>query len=281
MTPSFFAGTSRRVNLPRGGAVFACYDRNVTIRSIRVLHDPPLPGPVNMARDEALLELVGRGESPPTLRYYAWDPPTISLGYFQKYADYAALPPPAGQLAVVRRPTGGGAILHDRELTYSIVLPNGHTLLTGGPNRLYRLVHEALLDVLKEKGTSLISPARLSCITDDSGAAKGPFFCFQRRHCLDVVVGPDKLAGSAQRRTRTSVLQHGSIVFERRYHQQPAAEIQAIAPQSPEALANAITAALTRAAQHACDAGAWSQAELQLAAELELKHRDEAWLRKW
>ena len=79
----------------------------------RILQDSPLDGPTNMARDEALLDRVGDGSSPPTLRLYQWDPPTISLGYFQKYADYEALDPPAGELAVVRRPTGGGAILQD------------------------------------------------------------------------------------------------------------------------------------------------------------------------
>ncbi len=84
---------------------------------IRVIQDGTLDGPTNMARDEALMTRVGRSESPPTLRLYQWDPPTISLGYFQSYADYESLPAPAGTLSVVRRLTGGGAILHDLELT--------------------------------------------------------------------------------------------------------------------------------------------------------------------
>ena len=70
--------------------------------AIRVLNDPPLDGPANMARDEALLVRVGERRSPPTLRLYQWDPPTVSLGYFQPYADYEALPPPVGQLAVAQ-----------------------------------------------------------------------------------------------------------------------------------------------------------------------------------
>ena len=86
-----------------------------------------------MARDEALLTLVGTSQSPPTVRLYQWNPPTISLGYFQHYGDYVSLPPPAGTLPVVRRLTGGGAILHDLELTYSLTLPTGHQLLAHGP----------------------------------------------------------------------------------------------------------------------------------------------------
>src|SRR5262245_51344899 len=88
----------------------------------RLLIDSPLPGPENMARDEALLracELTGDA----VVRFYAWSAPTISLGYFQDYAEFEQLEPPAGDLDVVRRTTGGGAILHDLELTYSIVMP--------------------------------------------------------------------------------------------------------------------------------------------------------------
>src|SRR5580765_2945407 len=88
--------------------------------SFRLFIDDPLDAVTNMARDESLLESVGRGESPPTLRLYQWSPAAISLGYFQDYAEFEALPAPAGTLAVVRRQTGGGAILHDLELTYSL-----------------------------------------------------------------------------------------------------------------------------------------------------------------
>ena len=68
--------------------------------TIRIVVDPPLDGPTNMARDEAIMILVGTGDAPPTLRLYQWEPPTISLGYFQCYADYESLPPPEGDLAV-------------------------------------------------------------------------------------------------------------------------------------------------------------------------------------
>jgi lipoate-protein ligase A len=162
---------------------------------------------------------VGTGQSPPTLRLYQWDPPTISLGYFQPYAQYKELPPPAGRLPVVRRPTGGGAILHDLELTYSLTLPTDHPLIHRNPNRLYELAHDAIINCLSSLG---LNAARCG-LTDDSGAARGPFFCFQRRHCYDLLLDGDKIAGSAQRRTRHAILQHGSIVLANRFSQHPTA----------------------------------------------------------
>lgn len=225
-----------------------------------------------MAADGALLERIGAGDSPPTLRFYQWDPPTISLGYFQKYADYLALEPPAAGLPVVRRVTGGGAILHDRELTYSLVLPLSHPLLEKGPNHLYELAHDVVIECLADKG----SPVWRGCETDDSGAAKGPFFCFARRHCFDVLVGDDKVAGSAQRRTRDAVLQHGSIILERRYEQQPAAAAGMNAGQLAEQFA----------AEFACRAGVqlqpgqWTDTEQQVARRLERKHTSAEWLQR-
>ena len=229
-----------------------------------------------MARDEALLEGVGAGQSPPTLRFYQWSPPTISLGYFQHYAEYEALPPPAGELDVVRRQTGGGAILHDRELTYSITLPNDHTLLARGPLKLYELAHDALIDVLR----TVSVPAARDGETDGSGAARGPFFCFARRHKLDVLIGPDKLAGSAQRRTREAILQHGSIVLERRFEQQPAAALASLATMPAEDLAGRMTEAIRRLTGLECTPGDWLRAELAAAERLRAKYAGDEWTRR-
>ncbi len=87
---------------------------DATSAEIRLVNDESLDGAINMARDEALLDGVRSGTSPATLRLYEWAAPTVSLGYFQPYAQYETLAPPAGELPVVRRLTGGGAILHDR-----------------------------------------------------------------------------------------------------------------------------------------------------------------------
>lgn len=243
---------------------------------MRLLDDGPLGGAVNMARDEALLTLVGAGDSPPTLRLYRWREPTISLGYFQQYADVVELPPPAGDLPVVRRLTGGGAILHDLELTYSITIPSKHPLNEGGPNRLYQLAHDALINCLRALG---LTTSRCG-FTDDSSAARGPFFCFERRHCFDVLYQHEKLAGSAQRRTRTAVLQHGSIVLGNRFAQQPTARppvepaptIAAVAARFPECFAAEATAIL--------EPGSWSDSELALAEQLSAKYAGDDWTRR-
>lgn len=248
---------------------------------MRLIHDVAAGGPTNMARDEAMLIQVGIGSAPPTLRLYQWSPPTISLGYFQKYADYEALPAPAGTLPVVRRLTGGGAILHDLELTYSIALPVGHELLRRGANRLYELAHDAVIKALAELR---LETARCGK-TDDSGAARGPFFCFERRHCYDVLLGGDKIAGSAQRRTRQAVLQHGSIVLGNRFAQQPTAG----AGKSPDVdqIFARIATIRTAFAEHmgrgfgiGFEPTGWSGPEQVLAGQLRVKYLEDQWTRR-
>src|SRR5262245_41637676 len=98
-------------------------------RILRLLVSEPESGVRNMAIDEALLNAVGEGQSPPTLRFYCWRSPTISLGYFQPLSDVELQPSAIRALDLVRRTTGGGAILHDLEVTYSLVLPIGHAWL--------------------------------------------------------------------------------------------------------------------------------------------------------
>ena len=247
-----------------------------TRRRLRIIHDDAHDGPTNMARDEALLALVGEGESVPTLRTYQWSPPTISLGYFQKYGDYGRLDPPAGALPVVRRQTGGGAILHDRELTYSITLPADHPLLADGPNALYEIVHDALMECLAERGVE----TRRGSETDGSGPGRGPFFCFARRHLLDVFLGDGKLAGSAQRRTRNAVLQHGSIIFEVRYDQQPAAPIRQVALLEPDDLRRPFADAVAGRGRLSAALGQWTASELALAGDLVAQYAGRSWTRR-
>lgn len=190
--------------------------------NIRWIIDPPADGPTNMARDEALLQGVGGGRSPATLRFYQWRPSTVSLGYFQRYAEYAALPPPAGTLSVVRRQTGGGAILHDRELTYSLSLPLNHPLTAGGgPHRLYEHVHSAFAALLCQLGVPVVrGPAGAGPC-----AHGGPFFCFEHHAGFDLLADGKKILGSAQRRISAAVLQHGSLILERRFDQQTCAAL--------------------------------------------------------
>ncbi len=244
--------------------------------SFRLLIDAAADGVTNMARDEALLEAVSAGHSPPTVRFYRWDPPTISLGYFQHFAEYEALPDPAGGLAVVRRTTGGGAILHDREWTYAVAVPASHALVCRRATRLYERVHDALIEALATIG---VRAARCQA-GDDSSAHRGPFFCFARRHGLDVLIGADKLAGSAQRRTPTGVLQHGSIIMARRYPQQPAAAVQEHLALADEALLEPLLQALARKLEVALEPGAWTRDEVQRAQRLRAKHVSDDWLKR-
>ncbi len=275
-----------------------------------LLLDPPAPGPWNMAVDEALLEAAA-AEGQCTLRFYQWSEPTLSLGYFQTYADrwqHKA----SSHSAVVRRSSGGGAIMHDLELTYSIAVPDRHPLAI---DRLgfYQAVHKTLIATLAQWGieafmfaqphihhwpgscenltppsptgneaqgedaslpsptgkeigsesSSLPSPASGRGAGGEGGqpsaqVASGqwsvasesapksqnpeipkspiskspipnpqsplpsplpphpqPFLCFQRRAPGDVLIGETKITGSAQRRCRGAVLQHGSVLLAR------------------------------------------------------------------
>lgn len=234
-----------------------------------------------MAADEALMNLVASGDSVPTLRLYQWSEPSISLGYFQKYAEYEALEPPAGALPVVRRLTGGGAILHDRELTYSITLPVGHSILAEGPNHLYEMAHDAVIAAFD----SFRLATWRGCTSDDSGPARGPFFCFARRHCFDVLAGAGaesdaKIAGSAQRRTQHAVLQHGSIILAVRYPQQPSAALQNDAPETIDRFSKRFAERFAEVSSSVLILGEWRPQELAERDRLVEKYEGDAWTRR-
>ncbi len=245
--------------------------------TIRVLTDPSLGGPTNMARDEALLVRVGALESPPTLRLYQWDTPTISLGYFQPYAAYQSLDEPVSLLPVVRRLTGGGAILHDLELTYSLALPIQHDLVSGKPNRLYELAHDAVIASLAALGVR----AERCGYTDDSSPARGPVFCFARRHCYDVLCDEWKITGSAQRRTRDAILQHGSIVLAGRFAQQPTVDLSIPFKQLADQLRSLFPKHLERMMGESMRPAEWTADELQLVHDLTAKYSGAEWTQRF
>jgi lipoyl(octanoyl) transferase len=142
-----------------------------------------------------------------TVRWYRWNSATVSLGYFQKSEAAAAIPRLKG-LPVVRRLTGGGAILHHFEWTYSCAVPPDHPLAQT-PLQIYERVHERIIAALAERGVS--SALRGSSLSD----AEGEFLCFRRGDPRDVVLNGQKIVGSAQRRRRGAVLQHGSLLLRR------------------------------------------------------------------
>ena len=170
----------------------------------RLVMNPPASGAWNMAVDDVLLESAAAG-SAPCMRFYFWTPATLSLGYFQSLDDRKGH---AGsrECPLVRRASGGGAIVHDHELTYSLSLAPAEVKAVGRLE-LYRVMHETLIEALKRFDVS----ANLC----DSPSEDSPFLCFQRRYENDVLVGDVKVAGSAQRRQGEAVLQHGSILLRR------------------------------------------------------------------
>ncbi|MBN2217234.1 MAG: lipoate--protein ligase family protein [Pirellulales bacterium] len=174
-----------------------------------LLLDPPGDGAWNMAVDESLLESLAEGRTC-CWRFYQWREPTLSLGYFQDLDDRRRHPPSA-ECPIVRRASGGGAIVHDIELTYSLIVPAAQPLARQAP-RLYATVHQTLIEALAQLGVN-----GASLYGHDGGDAGGqlPFLCFERRSPGDVVYGGAKIAGSAQRRRRGAVLQHGSILLGR------------------------------------------------------------------
>jgi len=240
----------------------------------RLLIDSPAAGAWNMAVDEVLLEeAADNGRL--CWRFYGWREPTLSLGYFQVYDDrwrHAA----SKECPSVRRPSGGGAIVHDIELTYSFAFPE-KSGLTRRRHDLYEAVHRTLIEVLRDWAISAqlcgpVPPRAIDTTPQDmqpvkpcfppaawcgerrrlfdpldatgqeseigpcSAGFRGspmsnrtdwavevaekdskslPFLCFQRRSPGDVLVGPVKIAGSAQRRLRGAVLQHGSVLLGR------------------------------------------------------------------
>ena len=176
--------------------------------SSRLLIDLPAAGAWNMAVDEMLLDAAARNGM--ALRFYGWAEPTVSLGYFQDFADRFSHAT-SRFCPVVRRLTGGGTILHDRELTYSLVLPQSHPLATDR-DRLYAVMHNALVAALNDYW-SLAAKVFCPCAAGEAHDAE--FLCFQRRTPGDVVLGGMKIAGSAQRRRRGAVLQHGSVLLAR------------------------------------------------------------------
>ncbi len=174
----------------------------------RVLRTPPAPGAWNMAVDEAILEAVGQKHSLPTLRLYAWSPPCLSLGYAQPLSDvdFEALQCNGWQL--VRRPTGGRAILHTDELTYSVIAPLDEPRVAGGVLESYCRLAQALLDALNRLGL----PARADSRYDlPPGTQPGGPVCFETPSNYEITVQGKKLIGSAQARRKDGVLQHGSL----------------------------------------------------------------------
>jgi lipoate-protein ligase A len=167
-----------------------------------------LSGHINMAADEVMLEgAADRGVA--SLRFYTWNEPTLSLGYFQPSAARLS-DPLIANVAWVRRPSGGGAILHHHELTYCLALPAG--LPWQGKESWICRFHHLVTSVLQSFG---VASRGVVC-----GEEKklGDFLCFLHQTPADLLIGSSKVVGSAQRKLRGALMQHGSIILERSPH---------------------------------------------------------------
>jgi lipoate-protein ligase A len=173
----------------------------------RILYTPPSTGAWNMAVDESILEHIHRGESLPTLRLYAWDPPCLSLGHAQSFADVDMERVKAHGWEVVRRVTGGRAILHTDELTYSVTGSASEPILSGSILESYNRLAQALLFAIRELGL----PVEMKEVTDHPATQNLNPVCFEVPSTYEITVNGKKLIGSAQARKREGVLQHGSL----------------------------------------------------------------------
>ncbi|MCP4544044.1 MAG: lipoate--protein ligase family protein [Chloroflexi bacterium] len=179
---------------------------NYVIATWRLLRSTLADGATNMAVDEAILRAVAAGQSPPTLRFYAWEPPCLSLGRTQKASDVDLDALRATGFDVVRRATGGKAILHVDELTYSVVAPQDEPRVLGSIIESYRRLSAGLVRGLERLGVpNLVADQRAG-----NRLLKGPV-CFEVPSDYEITVGGRKLVGSAQMRSQGVVLQHGTL----------------------------------------------------------------------
>ena len=178
----------------------------------RLLRSAWADGATNMAVDEAILRAVAVGQVPPTLRFYAWEPACLSLGRGQPLADVDLQALRAADFGLVRRPTGGKAILHVDELTYSTIAPQDDARVSGGIVESYRRLSAGLVRGLERLGlTSLVADRQKSPpLVGGAGGGKGPV-CFEVPSDYEITAGGRKLVGSAQMRTQSVVLQHGAL----------------------------------------------------------------------
>jgi lipoate-protein ligase A len=181
----------------------------------RLVLSDPLDGPTNMAVDEALLRARVLTSGPPTVRFYAWRPATVSLGYAQPLDETVDRDRCATLgIGLVRRPTGGSAILHEgpeQEVTYSVVARAGDFAGADDVLETYRVIGQALAAGLGRLGVAAqVAPL----VRGRRETGSPPAFCFQRTGSYEIAVGGRKLIGSAQRRQRGAFLQHGSVVLD-------------------------------------------------------------------
>lgn len=167
----------------------------------RLILDADLPGHENMARDSSILKALEDDNGVPTVRLYGWDSPTISIGYLQNPAPFLGFDMP-----VVRRITGGRAVVHSSEVTYSVTGHIDHPLFSGGIMIAYSVISRCIIAALEDAGVEAAwSPGTAGRERNEA--------CFHSPSRYEVLIDGRKLVGSAQRRLKRAFLQHGSILM--------------------------------------------------------------------
>jgi lipoate-protein ligase A len=267
--------------------------------SWRLILDGAADGFTNMAVDEAILEAHLAGEAPPTVRFYRWRPACLSIGYFQRAAKEVD-EEGCRRLGVdwVRRPTGGRGILHDVELTYSVVASAGDAAVEGGVLQSYRRISTGLVAGLRRFGVPAeMAPEKMR------GPGLGSAACFDAPSAYEVTIHGRKVIGSAQVRRGGALLQHGAILLEVDIARQvgvlqpppgltTAQLAEVLAPRlislgeaagrpvSAEELAAALRAGFAEAWGQPLEAGELTLGERERALALRGKYASEEWNRR-
>ena len=180
----------------------------------RLILDPLGDGVINMVKDRAILIACNEGETPATLRLYGWQKPTLSIGYSQDVSKNIDLEScEQNRISVVRRFTGGRALLHQYELTYSLVAPIPHKAFPGSLRGAFEKISQAILESLKLVKIEGVKVAEKKDRKSGFEPKRFPA-CFSVANHFEITVEGKKLIGSAQRRLRSAFLQHGSLILD-------------------------------------------------------------------
>ena len=246
-----------------------------------IVDEIPNTGVFNMAMDVALLQLAAERERS-VVRIYQWSEPTVTLGYFQGSGQSVESPFPG--LPVVRRLSGGGAILHDQEITYSLVLSAAHPARQD-PSAVYQTVHRAIIKLLCSAGVPCQLRSEFDAVNAnaevnlkaevtgagrDTGTKAEPFLCFLRKNANDIVHATgNKIVGSAQRRRKGVTLQHGSIILKASQVVPKLPGIVDLEPSFSDAeFLRSLPGVIASAISHSMNSRSYSGAENSLAATL-------------
>ena len=182
--------------------------------SWRLIEEGREDGKINMVTDQAILHACNEGKAPPTLRLYGWNRPTLSLWYSQNVTRSVDL----GRcrlldIPIIRRPTGGRAVMHNEELTYRVIAPINHPRFPGGLKQTFQMIATALVRGLAQ--LKILGVCEKKCLRHHNGKTRmNSPACFASFNLFEITANNRKLIGSAQRRVENAFLQHGSILID-------------------------------------------------------------------